>query len=76
MPQNPERASRGGDVPGTTRIDVTQGEALAVASASYEPGYEMGQTFEGGDPANRMTKADLVQGFVSFGRLVGERGRK
>jgi len=76
MPKNPERASRGGDVPGETRIDVTMGEAIPVASASYEPGYDLDETFQGGDPANRMTKADLVQGFISFGRLVGERGRR
>lgn len=72
MPDNPKRASRGGDVTGTTRINVSQGEALAVASASFDPGYTLEDTYEGGDERNRFKKADLIRGFCTYGRLVGE----
>lgn len=64
---------QGGDVKGVTRIDVSQGRALEVATASFEAGYPLEESFEGGDSRNRVSKADLVQGFVSFGRLVGGR---
>lgn len=66
---------QGGDVEGMTRIDVTMGDALEVASASFDGGYSLETTYEGGDPANKFTKADLVQGFCTYGRLVGN-GRK
>lgn len=60
------------DVSGKTRIDVTQGEAIEVANASFDPGYSLETTFKGGDPRNKFTKADLVQGYCSYGRQVGE----
>jgi len=63
---------QGGDVQGTTRIDVTMGEAIPVASASFDPGYSLETTYEGGDKRNRFTKADLVQGYCTYGRLSGE----
>ena len=63
---------QGGDVSGTTRIVVTQGEALAVASASFDPGYGLEETYEGGDERNRFSKADLIRGYCTYGRLVGE----
>lgn len=55
---------QGGDVSGTTRIDVTQGEAIPVANASFDPGYDL---------VKGVTKADLVQGYYSYGHEVGER---
>lgn len=66
--------ARGGDVQGKTRIDVTMGEAIEVAAASFDPGYDLEETFEGGDSRNRFTKADLIRGFSTYGRLVGEKG--
>lgn len=61
---------QGGDVEGMTRIDVTQGEAIEVASASFDPGYIDGIPF--GDPRNGVKKANLVQGYFSYGRMIGE----
>lgn len=69
---NPERASRGGDVTGDTRIDVTMGEALPVASASFDPGYDLDTSMEGGDKRQKFSKADLVQGYCSYGINIGE----
>ena len=62
------------DVCGTTKIVVTQGEAIAVSDRSFTPGdYSLESTFEGGDPRNGFAKADLVRGYASYGRMVGER---
>ena len=70
MPSNPERASRGGDVPGMTRTDVegAVGSPIEVADASYEAGYDSQQTSM---EAGYVTKADLKQGFCSYGVGVG-----
>jgi hypothetical protein len=57
---------------GDTRIDVTQGEAIPVASCSFDPGYSLESNYQGGDKRNKFTKADLVQGYCSYGRRVGE----
>jgi len=69
MPNNPERATRGGDVSGTTRTDVegAVGSPIIVAEASYEPGYSIEETMEAG----YVSKADLKQGFCSYGVGVG-----
>ena len=66
MPANPERASRGGDMPGTTKIDAqwSVGSPIEVATASYEPGYE---PFLG-----YATMAEVKQGYQSYGVGVGE----
>jgi hypothetical protein len=66
MPANPERASRGGDVSGTTKTDVegAVGSPIEVASASYEPGYDQFLGYA--------SKADLKQGFCSYGVAIGE----
>lgn len=66
MPNNPERSSRGGDVSGETPIDVTQGEAIKVATASYEPGYPLDGTLKD------VNKADLVTGYCGYGKAIGE----
>lgn len=69
MPFNPERASRGGDVEGTSKTDAILGEPIDVATASYEPGYDcIDVTLEAG----YVSKADLKQGFSSYGVGVGE----
>jgi len=71
MPKNPERATRGGDVSGTTRTDVdgAVGSPITVADASYDPGYEcLDETLEAG----YVSKADLKRGFGSYGVVIGE----
>lgn len=70
MPNNPERAMRGGDVSGETAIDVSQGEAIKVAKASFDPGYDLMETLSDAD--TKVSKADLVRGFCTYGKAVGE----
>jgi hypothetical protein len=62
---------RGGDVSGTTRIDMSGGvgEAIEVATASFDPGYELGKSM------GYANKADLKQGYQSFGKGIGESNR-
>lgn len=64
---------QGGDVQGTTKIDVTAGEALDVARASFDPGYRIGAALEDND----LSMADVVRGFCDYGLSIGEtkRGR-
>jgi hypothetical protein len=59
---------QGGKVQGTTRIDVSQGEALEVQTCSFEPGYEFGNSLPDG-----LTKADIVEGYCTYGLSVGEK---
>lgn len=68
MIRNPERASRGGDVEGTVKTDVTMGEPLDVGAASFDPGYSLEKTLEAG----YVTEADLKQGYSSYGVGIGE----
>ena len=70
MPNNPERATRGGDVSGTTKTDVegAVGSPITVAEASYDPGYSIDSTMEAGYVSN----ADLKQGYSSYGVGVGD----
>lgn len=60
------------DVSGTTKIEVSQGEAIPVSNKSFDPGYSLDSTYEGGDPRNKFTKSILVRGYESFGRMIGE----
>lgn len=62
--------ARGGDVSGTTRIDVSLGEAVPVASASFDANYGDGLQDRSMPDQSR---ADLVQGYASYGPSVGER---
>jgi hypothetical protein len=71
MPRNPSRRWQGGDVEGTTRIDVTRGEALPVARASFDPGYSLETTLSDAD--TDVSHADLVQGYCTYGKVIGER---
>lgn len=66
MIRNPSRAVQGGDVEGSTKIDVTLGEACEVATASFDPGYDITASM----PLTK--KADLVQGYCTYGRAIGE----
>lgn len=69
MPKNPSRTSQGGDVEGMTRIDVTMGEAIEVASASFDPGYPIENSAK---LLGKKLKADLLRGYCDYGRAVGE----
>lgn len=60
---------RGGDVSGAKRIDVTMGEAIPVAAASFDPGYDIDGSL------CDATEADLIRGYSDSGRSVGE-GRR
>lgn len=60
--------SQGGDVQGKTKINVTQGEALSVASACYDPGYDLGTTLAAG----YIQKDVLKRGFCDYGTAIGE----
>lgn len=73
MPKNPDREAQGGDVEGTKKIDVTQGEALSVAAASYDPGYPeeyIKNTLS--DAGTKIDKSDLMRGYCTYGKAVGE----
>lgn len=72
MPMNPERASRGGDVEGTTKTDpgMGVGSPVTVADASYEPGYEIGAAMDD------ISLADVKAGYCSYGVSVGDRRGK
>lgn len=70
MPENPKRATQGGDVEGTKKIDVSQGEALPVAAASFDPGYSLETTLS--DAETVINKSDLTRGYCDYGKAVGE----
>ena len=59
---------QGGDVLGTRKYDISQGEPLAVAEASFSPGYDLTSTLKAG----YINEADLTQGFCSYGIAAGE----
>ena len=63
---------RGGDVKGTTKIDMegAVGEAVTVAEASFDPGYPLGHSLEG-DNFGYMNEACLKQGYCSYGVAIG-----
>lgn len=69
MPANPNRAARGGDVPGTEATDPCYGvtiSPLQVSKASYDPGYPLGYVTDA-DGAD-FSLADIKRGFASYGR--------
>ena len=59
---------QGGDVMGTRKIDVSQGVALDVAEACFEPGYSMDTTLAAG----YIDKASLTRGYCNYGVAVGD----
>lgn len=65
---NPERATRGGDVEGTSRTDITGacGDAIEVAEASYDPGYPLENSLPD------TTMADAKRGYCTYGVSIGE----
>jgi len=60
--------TQGGDVEGTVKCDVSQGKAIEVAKACFDPGYDLTETLDAG----YISKADLIRGFVDHGIGVGE----
>ncbi len=70
MPNNPNRSSQGGDVEGTSPIEITQGETIKVAKASFDPGYDLTNTLS--DAGTVISKADLIEGYCSYGKAIGE----
>lgn len=74
MPINPNRSAQGGDVEGTAPIDVSQGKPIMVSKASFDPGYPDGAlsaTLSDADVV--VSKADLITGYCSYGKAIGER---
>lgn len=73
MPSNPQRSTKGGDVEGQTPIDTshTIGEpTIMVAKASFEPGYDITTVLS--DAGTKLSKADVVTGYCSYGKAIGE----
>lgn len=72
MIKNPERATRGGDVEGSTKSDVEYGlgPACDVASASYDPGYDVAKSLPD------TSVADVIHGYCTYGVSVGEKRGK
>ena len=72
MPYNPERHCRGGDVEGDTRTDVegAVGKPIEVAKASYQPGYDIGES------TGYANEADVKQGFARMAWALARRGRR
>jgi hypothetical protein len=66
---------QGGDVSGQTRIDVTMGEAIPVASASFDPGYSLDSSLDSSATA-KFNRADLVRGYCDYGGAIGGDGKK
>lgn len=64
--------SQGGDVQGMSKIDVSQGEALSVAEASFDPGYDLSKTLEAG----YLKKDALKMGYCDYGTSIGEGSKK
>lgn len=65
--------SRGGDVQGTCKTDIDGGvgSPTTVAEASFDPGYDIDGVLKEG----YASKADMKQGYCSYGKGIGE-GRK
>lgn len=68
----PPGRPQGGDVDGDRPIDMFggQGAPIRVADASYDPGYPLDTTLS--DAGVRVSKADLLRGFCSYGKAIGE----
>lgn len=60
--------AQGGDVQGTCKNDVTQGKAISIAEASFDPGYDLDSTLAAG----YIKKDALVRGYCDYGTSVGE----
>ena len=72
MPRNPTRAEQGGDVEGQTPIDVTMGDAIRVATASFDPGYPLETSLRRAPGEPYMDEEDLVRGYCDYGVSIGE----
>jgi len=69
----PPGRPQGGDVEGERPIDMRGGQGMAcrVADASYDPGYPLDTTLS--DGGVDVSKADLLRGYCTYGRVIGER---
>jgi hypothetical protein len=78
MIKNPERSSRGGDVEGSEMTDVDDGlgPACSVASASFDPGYDIETSLCDASGAGFCTVADMKRGFTGYGVSVGDKRGK
>lgn len=74
MPKNPTRDAQGGDVEGTKKTVVTQGEPIDVAAASFDPGYSLETTLNNGSV--NIDKANLMRGYCTYGNVIGESSKK
>ena len=63
-----DNSVQGGDAMGTKKIDVSQGRALDVAAASFDPGYQLSNTMRAG----YIDEACLVRGYCDYGVAVGQ----
>ncbi len=72
MPINPNRKSQGGDVEGQAPTDSqwSVGNPISVSKASFDPGYPLDATLSDADI--KVSKADLVQGYCTYGKVIGE----
>ena len=68
MPRNPSRRSQGGDVEGFDKTDVegSVSDSIDVAAASFDPGYELGESL------GYASEADLKRGFCTYGKGIGD----
>lgn len=68
----PPGRPQGGNVPGERPIDMRggQGAPVRVANASYDPGYSLDATLS--DAGTDFSKADVLRGYCTYGRPVGE----
>lgn len=68
----PAERAQGGDVAGARPIDMfrAQGASVRVADASFYPGYSLDETLSDGGIV--VSKADLLRGFCTYGKVVGE----
>ena len=53
-----------------TPIAVTNGEPIEVSDDSFDPGYDLTTTLSNG--TTKVTKADLVKGYCTYGSTTGE----
>jgi hypothetical protein len=51
---------------GSTSIEVSQGEAIKVASISFDPGYSLEESLP------EVSKADLIRGYATYGKSIGD----
>lgn len=67
-----------GDVGGTSRTSTrgAVGQGIDVSNASYDTTYELGASMEAATPPGSKRvmakRADLIEGYISYGEAIGE----